>query len=498
MRNFTKRKVNMGTRLSSLAKDTAIYGLSSIVGRFLNYLLVPLYTNVIKAQTGGYAAVTKVYAWTAFLLVILIFGMETTLLRFGNKESEDRNKVFSTALIGVGLFSLIFVILCQIFTAPISSLLGYPTHPDYVRVMSVVVALDAFQAVMFTWLRMENRAIKFVILKFYFILMNVCLNLFFILLVPKIYTPGEGLFGWFSMENLVSYIFYVNLFCTATATLGFIPEIRYLRFGFDKALFVRMLNYSWPLLLLGVAGILNQVADKICYTWISTGEKGEIELGLYGGAVKIAMLLSMLTQAFRYAYEPLVFSANRNDSNKKNFYADAMDYFVYFALFAFLGVIFYMDIIKYLVGSTYWEALNVIPIVMLAEIFMGIYFNLSFWYKLIDKTWWGAIFSFTGCAVLIAMLCILIPRYGYTGCAWAGFCGYGTCMLLSFFIGQKQNRIDYHIGKILGYFAVAIAFWYIATLMDSWNLWLKLSLRTAMLAVWIAPFAFKFLKSRRQ
>lgn len=488
----------MATRLASLAKDTAIYGLSSIVGRFLNYLLVPLYTNVIKAQTGGYAAVTKVYAWTAFLLVILIFGMETTLLRFGNKEGEDRNKVFSTSLIGVGTFSLVFVILCQLFTAPISSVLGYPTHPEYVRVMSIVVALDAFQAVMFTWLRMENKAIKFVALKFYFILLNVGLNLFFVLFVPKIHTPGEGLFGWFSMDNLVSYIFYVNLFCTATATFGFIPEIRYLKFGFDKQLFNRMLKYTWPLLLLGVAGILNQVADKICYTWISKGEQGEIELGLYGGAVKIAMLLSMLTQAFRYAYEPLVFSANRSDSNKKKFYADAMDYFVYFALFAFLGVIFYMDIIKYFIGRTYWEALPVIPVVMLAEIFMGIYFNLSFWYKLIDKTWWGAIFSFTGCAVLITMLCILIPRYGYTGCAWAGFCGYGVCMLLSYFIGRKQNRIDYHILKIVGYFAIAIAFWYISSLIENWNMWLKLTLRTMLLAVWITPFAVRFLASRKK
>lgn len=487
----------MANKLASLAKDTAIYGASSIVGRFLNYLLVPLYTHVIKAQTGGYAAVTKVYAWTAFLLVILIFGMETTLLRFGNKEGEDRNKVFSTALIGVGSFSALFVLLCQIFAAPIANILGYPSHLDYVRVMSIVVALDAFQAVMFTWLRMENRALKFVILKFYFIILNIGLNLFFVLLVPKIYTPGAGMFGWFSMENIVSYIFYVNLFCTATATFGFIPEIRYLKFGFDKALFGRMLQYSWPLLLLGIAGILNQVADKICYTWIAPGHQGEVELGLYGGAVKIAMILSMLTQAFRYAYEPLVFSANRKDADKKKFYADAMDYFVYFSLLAFLAVICYMDIIKYIVDSSYWEALPVIPIVMLAEIFMGIYFNLSFWYKLIDKTWWGAVFSFTGCAVLITMLCVLIPRYGYMGCAWAGFCGYGVCMLLSYFIGQKQNKIEYHVWKILAYFAVAMVFWYAANLMNNWNIILRLALRTILLVIWVIPFALKFLRSRK-
>jgi len=503
----------MANKMAALAKDTAIYGLSSIVGRFLNYLLTPLYTNVLKSSTGEYAVITKMYAWTALLLVLLTFGMETTMFRFANKENTNARRVMSTALIAVSFVSIIFVALCYISDNSIAAMLGYPNHADYVRIMSMVVALDAFQAILFSWLRFQGRAIKFASLKLLNIFMNIGLNLLVVLVLPKLCMSHPAMTGWFDPQNLVGYIFIVNLICTATVTFGFIPEIRVLREGFDWPLMKQMLSYSWPLLLLGLAGILNQVADKICYTFIVKGHQGEVELGLYGGAVKVAMIMTMLTMAFRYAYEPMVFSAAKKSvaatsgngqtgagkpsaatgasPEQLKFYADGMKFFVIFALLAYLAVIFYMDIIKYVVGNTYWEALKVVPIVMMAEIFMGIYFNLSFWYKLTDQTWWGAVFSVIGCAVLLAINFIFVPKYGYMACAWGGFAGYGVCMLLSYFTGQKRYPIDYPIKEILAYFLTAGILYACYRLMQGTEWWAGLSLvpRLAIGTVLICIYA---------
>ena len=243
-------------------------------------------------------------------------------------------------------------------------------------------------------------------------------------------------------------------------TLGFIPEIKKLRFGIDSKLLKQMLNYTWPLLLLGLAGILNQVADKICYRFIVPGEEGDVQLGIYGACVKIAMIMAMITQAFRYAYEPIVFAKSK-DSDKTEYYAVAMKYFIVFTLLAFLAVVMYLPILKHIIKSDYWEGLRVVPIVMMAEIFMGIYFNLSFWYKLIDETWWGAIFSAIGCVVLLAINFIFVPKYGYMACAWGGFAGYATCMVLSYFVGQKKAPIPYDLKSAFVYFALAVALFFV-------------------------------------
>ena len=250
-----------------------------------------------------------------------------------------------------------------------------------------------------------------------------------------------------------------------------------------------MLSYTWPILILGLAGILNQVADKICFTKIITGEEGERLLGIYGSAVKVAMIMSMLTQAFRYAYEPMVFStAAKEKTGQNKIYADAMKYFIIFSLLAFLFVMFYLDYFKFIIGRTYWEGLKVVPIVMMAEIFMGIYFNLSFWYKLIDQTWWGAIFSFVGCAVLLAINFIYVPQYGYMACAWGGFAGYATCMILSYFIGQKKSPINYPLGEIFKYVLLAAVLYVIYLYVDKKELsgWLTFIINTVLLCIYLA------------
>ena len=441
--------------LKSLAKDTAIYGLSSIIGRFLNYLLVPLYTYKISAASGGYGVVTNLYAYTALLLVILTYGMETTFFRFANKEGEDPKQVYSTILRMVGATSLLFVALVLAFLGPISTAMGYPDHPSYIWTMAVIVALDAFQAILFSYLRYKQRPIKFAALKLLFIGLNIGLNLAFFVLLPKLYESWPDLIGKiYSPEIGVGYVFYINLFCTALITFFFVKELRGIGYGFDRDLCRRMLSYSWPILILGIAGILNQTADKILFPKIYPGEDGHTQLGIYGAASKIAMIMAMITQAFRYAYEPFVFAgAKEKDSTQT--YAKGMKYFVIFTLLAFLCVMGYMGLLKYIISSDYWAGLRVVPIVMAAEIMMGVYFNLSFWYKLTDKTGWGAIFSGIGCAVLIAVNVVFVPKFGYMACAWGGFAGYGTAMLLSYFVGQKYYPIDYPLKDLALYFLLA-------------------------------------------
>lgn len=472
--------------LRSLAKDTAIYGLSSIVGRFLNYLLVILYTYKIPAESGGYGIVSNLYAWTALLLALLTFGMETTFFRFSGKENENSDRVYGTALKMVGAVALCFLFAVFAFLKPVAGAMGYASHPEYIGCFAVITALDAFQAIMFARLRYQKKAIKFVALKLSFIFASILLNLFVFLLMPKMfgkYPVLEELFVRFDYG--VGLIFFINLVCTTCVTFGFIPELKGLKYRFDGALCKRMLSYSWPLLLLSLVGILNQVADKIMFPYIMPGKEGMVQLGIYGACVKIAMIMAMLTQAFRYAYEPIVFSGVK-DRDSTETLATGMKYYVIFTLLAFLAVMFYMPLLKHIIDSSYWEGLGIVPVVMAAEIFMGIYFNLSFWYKLSDKTWWGAIMSAAGAAVMIAVNIIFVPKIGYWACAWGGFAGYGTAMLLSWFIGQKKYPIPYDV-KSVGLFFLTAAAMYCVSAFCFKNLpvWLQLSLGTIMLMAYL-------------
>lgn len=470
--------------LKKLLSDSVIYGLSSIVGRFLNYLLVPLYTYHISAASGGYGVVTNLYAYTALLLVILTFGMETTFFYFANREGADSKSVFSTALGSVGSVSLLFVLGVFALLGPVESAMGYGAHPEYIAAMAVVVALDAFQAILFARLRYENRAWKFAALKLAFIVLNIGLNLFVFLVAPK--WQHLSWMQWYDEQNNVGYIFYINLVCTALVTFGFWRELKGFHLSsFHFPLLKQMLKYAWPLLLFGIVGILNQVADKILFPWLMPGHEGEVQLGIYGACVKIAMIMAMITQAFRYAYEPFVFAGGKGEKSKES-QALVMKYFVMFTLFAFLVVVCYMDLFKYIIKSDYWDGLRAVPIVMMAEILMGVYFNLSFWYKLTAKTWWGAVMSAIGCAVLVLVNVVFVPRIGFMACAWGGLAGYGTCVLLSYFIGQRHYRVPYPVASIGGYFALALALFAASSLVHFYALWINLAYNTLLLFVFIA------------
>ena len=457
--------------LKSLAKETAIYGVSSIVGRFLNYLLVPVYTIALPASSGGYGVVTNIYAWVALILVLLTCGMETGFFRFANKGQDDPMRVYSTTLLSVSIGSLVFVALGLLFLEPIAGWLEYGEHPWYIGMMMIVVAMDAIQSIPFAYLRYKKRPIKFAALKLLFIFLNIALNLFY-------YVILEG--------NDVGYAFLFNLVCTSVVMVCMIPELRGFTYVLDKELLKRMLRYSLPLVILGVAGILNQVADKIIFPFVYPDEaEATIQLGIYGAASKIAMIMAMFTQAFRFAYEPFVFGKSK-EKDSREMYAQAMKFFIIFTLLAFLAVMFYLDILRHVIGRDYWDGLRVVPIVMAAEIFMGIYFNLSFWYKLIDETRWGAYFSLTGCIILILMNIFLVPKYGYIACAWAGFTGYGVAKLLSYFVGQKKYPIQYDLKAIGMYVLLAAVLYVAAEYVSIDNIYLRMAYRTVLLLLFIA------------
>ena len=474
--------------LKSLAKDTAIYGLSSIIGRFLNYLLVPLYTAKISAASGGYGVITNMYAYTALLLVTLTYGMETTFFRFVNKEGEHPEKVYSTVLSMVGFTSLLFIALVFIFLQPLSSAMGYADHPAYVWTMFVTVAIDAFQCIPFAYLRYKKRPLKFAAFKLLFIALNIVLNLIYYVIMDA---------------HAVGYDFYINLVCTGSITFCFYKELlegfkgEKASWAESKVLIKKMLSYSWPILVLGIAGILNQTADKILFPYIYEKGDAHAQLGIYGAASKIAMIMAMITQAFRYAYEPFVFGKAKDKDNRQT-YASAMKYFVIFTLLAFLVVVGYLDVLRHIIGRDYWDGLKVVPIVMAAEIMMGVYFNLSFWYKLIDKTIWGAWFSGAGCLVLVAVNVIFVPRYGYMACAWAGFAGYGVAMTLSYLVGQKKYPVNYPLRDIALYVVVALAMYFAMTKANALlPMWAALAANTAILGIFAAMIIRRdFLKLR--
>ena len=442
--------------LKSLAKDTAIYGLSSIAARFIGYLLVPIETAKFNAAGGQYGIITNIYAYIALLIIILTYGMETTFFRFMNRPGEDPKKVYPTTLHTVGFTSLLFVVLLALFIHPVAGAIGYPDHPEYLMIMGVCVAIDAFTAIPFAYLRYAHRPIKFALLKMVSIAVNIVGVSLYLIVLPAMHVNLFGIYDAnFDLE--VVGVFWIELSGSVLTLLLLGKELKAMGNPFDKATCKRMLRYTWPLLIMGLAGQLNQCASQIIFPYVFNGNAHDarVQLGIYGACIKIATIMVMITQAFRYAYEPFVFGQSKEKNNKET-YARVMKFYIIFTLLAFLCVVAYMDIIRYIIGRSYWEGLEIVPIVMAAEIMFGVFFNLSFWYKLIDKTIWGAWFSGIGAVVLIAFDIIFIPRFSYWACAWAGFASYAVSMVLSYFFGQKYYPIAYPLKSVFTYTLLAI------------------------------------------
>ena len=476
--------------IKTLFKETAVYGLSSIVGRFLNWLLVPLYVRVL-ASTADYGIVTNLYGWSALLLVILLFGMETAFFRFISKEAHPKT-VYATAFRAIAFISALFVALVLIGETKLASLLHYELHPEYIRWMATIIAIDAVCAIPFAQLRYQGKAWRFAGIKLFAIGLNIALNLFFLILAPWLTKNAPHLLGnFFVAEDTIRYIFISNLATSAITLLILLPTLLpALRAKADFDLLMRMLNYAFPLLLLGVAGIFNQTADKILFPLLFEDHAyAHSQLGIYGACFKITIVLMMCLQAFRYAYEPFVFkeigTGEGEIEAKKKAMIKVMDAFIFFSLFVFLGVCFFLDILKFFVSEAYYGGLVIIPIVMIGELFFGIYYNLSFWYKLTDETKWGAYFSLIGCVATVLIICLFAPRYGFIACAWASFACNLLMMLLSYGLGQKKFPIAYDLRSATLYALVAGGLYYAGTLPEIGSLPLRLGYRSLLLIAYL-------------
>ena len=471
--------------VKSLAKDTAIYGVSSIVGRFLNWCLVPLYTRLFPEDM--YGVVTYVYSIVALALIILTYGMETGFFRFANHERySNPDEVYSTSLTSLGFTSTLFFALVLLFLEPVSRAMECGGHESYVWMMALAVAIDAYSCIPFAYLRYKKRPVRFAMLKLVNIGLNIVLNIFFLLICPWLMRVAPGWVEWFYVADLgIGYIFLSNLIASAVTLLMLLPDIVRIPLKFNGRLLREMLAYSFPLLVLGIAGIMNQTLDKILYPVLATSD-AMAGLGIYGAHYTRAIVLVMFIQAFRFAYEPFIFSQSRErGDNKLQAYRDAMKYFVIFALFIFLGVMYYLDILRYFVRPDYWAGLKVVPVIMAAEFFFGVFFNLSLWYKLTDKTVWGTWFSLLGLAVTVGLNVLLVPRYGYMGCAWAAFCCYGVMMLASYFVGNAKYPIGYNVGRLMFYVGLAAVLYPLGCCIELGAHWADFIYRGALLALYV-------------
>ena len=486
----------MKNPIKALAGQTVIYGLGTIVPRLLNYLLTPFYVRVFVS--GEYGQISELYAWIALLLAILTFGMETTFFRFSQKE--DSGKVFNNAETIVLLITAIFLILYGFFYKSFAELIHYEFNTHYVLLLGIIVAIDATAAIPFAMLRKENKAGRFSLIKTLNVLTNIFFNIMFLVIIPeKSMMIAERIFG--EQTSLLIWVFISNILASLLNLILLSPQLSRLRISLDKELIVPMLKYSFPILLISLVGMVNEVADKILIKYLVTipdettlammnitGEEYAMQqLGIYSANFKLGVLMTIFIQMFRFASEPFFFG-HAKDRNAPTLYAKVMTYFVIFCLLIFLGVMFYMDILQHFVGrngSDYREGLRIVPIILIANMFYGIVFNLSIWFKLSDKTYYGTIIAVIGSIVTLLCFFILIPRIGYMGAAIAHLACYTVMMSVSYFWGQRIMPIPYQIGRITIYCIVAAILFFVSTLTSEMSAILKLSLNTMMILMFL-------------
>lgn len=479
--------------VKNLAKDTAVYGVSSILGRFLNWCLVPLYTYVL-ANPAEYGVVTNLYAWTALLLVILTYGMETGLFRFINREDHDPQTVYSTTLITLFTTSALFAVGCTLLSPTIAGLLGYDAHPEYISMLAIIVAMDAFDSIPFAYLRYRKKPFVFAGLKLVMIFVNIIMNLFFLLGCPWLMKIAPHTVDWFYNPDYgVGYVFVANFVSTLSVTIALLPYVFVGKARFSWTVLREMLGYSLPLLVLGIVGIMNQTIDRIIFPFLFEDKAwAATQLGIYGACFKVAMVMMMFTQAFRYAYEPFIFAKNK-DADSRSTYADTMKFYVITSLLILLGMMFYLDILKWIISDQYWEGLVIIPFILVSYLFQGIYFNLSLWYKLTDRTQYGAYMSAIGCAINVALIFLLAPVMGYIGLAVASLASYTCMMLVSYFLCQKYMPIAYDLRSMGKYCLLAVALVAISLVFKHFvpEVWLNFIFNTILLI----PFVVYLVKT---
>lgn len=462
--------------LKKLAGQTIIYGLGTVVPRVLNYLLLtPFFTYIF--YTNEYGVFSELYAYVAVFLIIMTYGMETTYFRFASKE-HNKDKVFSNAITSVTFTGILFFIIVISFAQPIANAIKYPNNKDFIIWIALIVVLDAITAILFAKLRHENKALKFAVIKFLSVLIIIFFNAVF-------YYPKWSADNPHTITISVKYIFIANAIGSAFALLSLIPELFKIKFQFDFQQLKKMLKYAYPLLIVGVAGIINEHGDKIMLKYLlNTDENVMNEVGIYSANYRLAVLMTIFIQMFRYAAEPFFFSHAKHKDSKKN-YADVMKYFIIFGLIIFLGVMLYIDVVKYFISSLYHEGLYIVPIILLANLFLGIYYNLSVWYKLTDKTKYGAVMAITGMIITLSLIGILVPKIGYEGAAWATFFCYFSMMLISYFWGKKIFPVPYNISRIMFYIFFAVGIYFLSKYTNNLNTSLKYITNSALFLIFV-------------
>ena len=446
--------------LKKLAGQTAIYGFSSILGRLLNYLLVPLYTRVF--DTAEYGVVTQLYAFAAFLNILFTYGLETAYFRFSNTE-KDNPRVYSTALISIFATTAVFFLLISSFSAPLCRLVGdagalNEQLPLYIIWFAGILSADALTAIPFARLRQENKAFRFALIRLANILLNIGFNIFFLVVCPKLIAadPHHWLAQYYQPAHGVGYVFLSNLLASLATLLLLLPQLRPLMQGMDINLWKRMMVYSLPLMVAGFAGMVNETFDRVLLPMLVKDPSTALhQLGVYGACYKLSILMTLFVQTFRYAADPFFFShAGKEDA--RQIYARVMNWFVIGCGFIFLGVMLYMDVIQYFIGERFRSGLQVVPILLMANWCLGVYLNISIWYKLTGKTSWGAWFSVAGAALTLLLNFLLIPSMGYMGAAWTTLICYAFIMVISYVTGQRYYPVPYDLPIFIHSVAAAL------------------------------------------
>ena len=484
------------TAIKRLAGQTAIYGIPSVLGRILSYLLVPLYTRVFLP--GEYGTVNVFYSYASFLMVIVTYGMETAFFRF-NEHETDRESVFSTAMISLTFSSILFLSLVSFYAGHIAQWIDYPNHKEYVVWFAWILALDALAAIPFAYLRAEHRPSRFATIKMTGIGINIGLNLFFLLLCPYVLSHFPGSFPGRFIDLIyrphwgIEYIFVSNLIASSITLIMLLPQISSVRWKIHPERWKRMLLYAFPLLFAGMAGIVNETFDRLLLRYLLPKDIASYQVGIYAACYKISILMTIFIQAYRYAAEPFFF-AQAKEKDAKEVYAKIMDYFIIVVSLIFLVTMLYLNdfIMPILVGKKYWEGKGVIPVLMMANLFLGVYYNLSIWYKLTGKTSWGAWLSLIGAIITLILNFWWIPLssehliYGYYGSAWATFICYGAMMILSYLIGQKYFPVNYNLGKFTGYLGLSILLYAISTIVISELKVISIGFHTILLLIFMS------------
>lgn len=468
--------------LKKLAGQTAIYGLSTILGRLLNFALVPFYTYIFS-MPADVGTNTEFYAYISFLNIVFTYGMETALFNFTSKEPGNAN-VYGTAFRSVLVSTFVLTVPVLIFAGDIAETLRHYGHADFVVWSILIVATDALAAIPFAQLRQQNRAKRFAMIKLVNIAVNVALNIFFLGLCKHQYENGGFFGGFYNPAIGIGYAFVANLAANIVSLLLLVPQVKLERYEFDPALWKRMMTYALPLLLVGLAGMVNETLDRILIKYLLPDTLGKYLQGVYGACYKIAILMTIFRMAFQYAAEPFFF-ARRQDEDNKKIYARVMKYFVIACTLIFLGITLNMAWIQYVVGPEYRRGMGVVPILLLANLFLGVYFNLSIWYKLTGKTIYGAYITVFGAVITLGLNFWLIPIIGYMGSAWATLACYSAMAVVSYFLGQKHYPVRYSLRRMLTYLALAVLIYLLSTLIAFSNFWLNLLIKNALLVPYL-------------